>query len=293
MTDRPFRLPSLGSIIVTGTDAQPFLQGQLSSDLRELTHARGQLSAWHDPKGRVLVFLRMLPWQDGYLLVTHATLRDTVVAKMRMYVLRAKVQLQAGPPVHGLAPAHAPQWLAAAGLESADATLSAAEAHGLAALRVPGAAGWLVVGELGGQRFAEDEAAASAWERAEIEAGLPEITPATSGQFIAQMLNLDRLGAISFTKGCFPGQEVIARAQHLGRVKRRARLFSAEGGPPQPGEALQEAGGAVLRAVATPAGCLLLAVVPVDEPGPLHLGDGRPLTPIDYAAIGGALDEAR
>jgi tRNA-modifying protein YgfZ len=201
MTDRPFRLPSLGSIIVTGTDAQPFLQGQLSSDLRELTHARGQLSAWHDPKGRVLVFLRMLPWQDGYLLVTHATLRDTVVAKMRMYVLRAKVQLQAGPPVHGLAPAHAPQWLAAAGLESADATLSAAEAHGLAALRVPGAAGWLVVGELGGQRFAEDEAAASAWERAEIEAGLPEITPATSGQFIAQMLNLDRLGRSASPRG--------------------------------------------------------------------------------------------
>lgn len=270
-----FPLPALAALRVTGEDARSFLQNQLSSDLDEVSASRGQLSAWHDPKGRVLAFLRVLPDPQGFLLVMHAGLVEQVAKRMRMFVLRARVKLEAGPPVHGLGPEHAAQWLAANGLEADDAPLAAACSEALSALRMPGEAGWLVVGEArladrGGARPAQASAgsageAVTAWERAEIEAGLPEVYPATSGQFVAQMLNLDQIGAVSFTKGCYPGQEIVARAHHLGRVKRRMQPFRidgpADGAVPEPGSTLAESGGTVVRAAAGAADTLVLAVV--------------------------------
>lgn len=266
-----FPLPALGALRVTGEDARSFLQNQLSSDLDEVSVARGQLSAWHDPKGRVLAFLRVLPSPQGFLLVMHAGLLETVAKRMRMFVLRSKVVLEPGPPVHGLAPEQAAEWLAAAGLESEDTPLAAACNDELSAMRMPGEAGWLVVGEARlpdseGAKEAEASVepaarAETAWERAEIEAGLPEVYPATSGQFVAQMLNLDQLGAVSFTKGCYPGQEIVARAHHLGRVKRRMQPFRVAGPAPEPGSTLAESGGTVVRAAAGAPDTLVLAVV--------------------------------
>jgi folate-binding Fe-S cluster repair protein YgfZ len=92
------------------------------------------------------------------------------------------------------------------------------------------------------------------------------------------MLNLDQIGAVSFTKGCYPGQEIVARAHHLGRVKRRARVFRAPGAPPPPGESLADSAGTVVRAAAAEAHCLVMAVVTEDSTGPFALTDGRPLT---------------
>jgi tRNA-modifying protein YgfZ len=276
MTPQPFALASLRSIAVTGPDARIFLQNQLSSDLNEVTGTRGQFSAWHDPKGRVLAFLRVLPWADGFLLVLQATLAESTERRMRMYVLRAKVALAAGPPVYGL--------FAGNGANPAIGDLPPLPGDELAAvcgddlsiLRLPGANRWLIAGELG--ECAAAEADLAAWEFAEVATGLPEIYSETSGQFIAQMLNLDRIGAVSFTKGCYPGQEIVARAHHLGRVKRRARLFSAKGAPPAPGASLMESGGTVVRAAARGAECLVLAVVGDDAPGPFTLADGRALS---------------
>jgi tRNA-modifying protein YgfZ len=91
------------------------------------------------------------------------------------------------------------------------------------------------------------------------------------------MLNLDRIGGVSFTKGCYPGQEIVARAHHLGRVKRRARLFRAAGAPPAPGETLADSGGTVVRAAAAADHCRVMAVVAEDAAGPFALADGRPL----------------
>jgi tRNA-modifying protein YgfZ len=278
MTPQPFPLASLRSLAVTGADARSFLQNQLSSDLNEVTETRGQFSAWHDPKGRVLAFLRLLPWADGFLLVLPAALAESTERRMRMYVLRAKVMLAAGPPVYGL--------FAATGAHSAvdglpplpEDELAAVCRDGLTILRLPGAKRWLIAGELG--ECAAADADLAGWEFAEVAAGLPEIYPETSGQFIAQMLNLDRIGAVSFTKGCYPGQEIVARAHHLGRVKRRARLFTAEGAPPEPGTSLMASGGTVVRAAAQGAGCLVLAVVDVDSAGPFTLADGRALSDV-------------
>ena len=260
MPAQAFPLPALGALRVAGEDARSFLQNQLSSDLDEVTDMRGQLSAWHDPKGRVLAFLRVLPSPQGFVLVMHADLVATVEKRMRLFVLRAKVTLEAGPPVHGLAAGDAAGLFAASGLATEDAPLAAACDETLSILRMPGEAGWLLVGEAA-LPVASSDAAVTAWERAEIEAGLPEVYPATSGQFVAQMINLDHLGAVSFTKGCYPGQEIVARAHHLGRVKRRMQLFRIAGPAPEPGGTLDEAGGTVVRAASGAPDTLVLAVV--------------------------------
>ncbi|HUG98568.1 MAG TPA: hypothetical protein VMQ83_05300 [Gammaproteobacteria bacterium] len=268
---------------MTGPDAGSFLQNQLSSDLGEVTAVCGQLSAWHDAKGRVLAVVRVLPWHAGYLLVMHARLVAPVEQRLRMYVLRARVALEAGPAVHALAAGcEAPPW-AATGPGLPPAALGAAGGDGISILRMPGNAGWLIAADLGARAGPADPAAAAAWQLAELEAGIPEVYPETSGQFLAQMLNLDRIGAISFTKGCYPGQEIVARAHHLGRVKRRARLFRAAGAPPAPGDALADSAGIVVRAAPDGGECLLMAVVAEDAPGPFSLADGRRLVPCPAA----------
>ncbi len=279
MTPRPFPFDSLRALAVSGPDARTFLQNQLSSDLDEVTGTRGQLSGWHDPKGRVLAFLRILPAPEGFLLLMHAGLLETVQQRMRLFVLRSRVELRSGPPVYGLPDAAGAAAGVLGGLSLERTPLSATCSEQLSVLRLPGDAGWLLAGALGAAGDGPDAAAESAWARAEIEAGLPEVYPATSGQFVAQMLNLDRIGGVSFTKGCYPGQEIVARAHHLGRVKRRARLFRAATPPPAPGASLSTGGGTVVRAAPVGDGCLVMAVVAEDASGPFALADGATLTP--------------
>lgn len=279
MSPRPFPLPALQSLNATGGDAASFLQGQLSSDLAALPPAVGQLSAWHDAKGRVLAVLRVMAWREGFLMALPASLAAPVMKRMSLFVLRADVALRPGPPVFGLWPADAPGWLSSAGLAPVDAPRGAADAAPLAAMQMPADIGWLIAGEQGELFGPADPESADAWELAELSAGIPEVYSETSGEFVAQMLNLDHLGALSFTKGCYPGQEIVARAHHLGRVKRRARLFRAACAPPAPGTSLAGPGGTVVRAHACPGGCLLMAVVAEEPAANLELPDGTPLLP--------------
>lgn len=278
MSPQAFLLPALRALSISGEDARGFLQNQLSSDLGAVSATRGQLSAWHDPKGRVLAFLRILPAPEGFFLVMHNSLLETVERRLRMFVLRAKVVLDAGPEVHGMSTEDFADMAGGAGLPAGDEPFSAACSDAFSAMRMPGESGWLVVGLPGATASTGDELAVRAWEHAETEAGLPEIYAETSGQFVSQMLNLDHLGAVSFTKGCFPGQEIVARAHYLGRVKRRMRLFHAAGEPPAPGIALADSAGTVVRAAPGATDCAVLAIVAEDAPGPFALQDGRALS---------------
>lgn len=277
MSPRPFQMASLRSLAVTGPDARSFLQGQLSSDLAEVTATRGQLSGWHDPKGRVLAFLRVLPAPGGFLLVMNAGLLETVARRMRMFVLRARVELAPGPAVFNLPDTADGPHGVVAGLPLPSEPLAAASAERVSILRLPGRGGWLIVADPGLIAGEPDSTAEAAWARAEIEAGLPEVYPETSGEFVAQMINLDRTGGVSFSKGCYPGQEIVARAHHLGRVKRRAQGFRAAAAPPSPGESLMDSQGMIVRAAPDDGGCILLAVVAEDDPGPFALADGTSL----------------
>ena len=264
-------MPDIGCIAVEGRDAGSFLHAQLSQDVAALGPERAPLAGWHDARGRVRAIFRMLRTDEGFLLALPAELLAATLEQLQRFVLRAQVRLARAEGCSAAALIGGP--LAA----PAGALPLPAERDALAAmdgLRVvaAGPSLWHAFGS-----DAALEAYAAALPRgtpadaaaAAIRAGLPTIGTALAGRFVAQMLNLDALGAISFTKGCYPGQEIVARAHHLGTVKRRLRRFAAAGAlAPAPGdEIVDDAGTAVGEVVAAARvgdGTELLAVVQND-----------------------------
>ena len=181
---------SLASIAFRGPDAARFLQGQLSADMEKLTPGARTLAGLHNPQGRVIALLTVSRTSaEEFVATLPRELAEPVTARLRKYVLRAKVRIE------------------------------------------PGA----------------DEAAVDAL--AAVRSGIPEVYAATSESFVAQMINLDLLGAIAFDKGCYTGQEVIARAHYRGRVKRRMQRWLNNGPALGPGDVARAADGRALTVV--------------------------------------------
>ncbi|HWN07160.1 MAG TPA: hypothetical protein VNO53_08350 [Steroidobacteraceae bacterium] len=227
-------LPELAVIAVVGRDARSFLQGQLSNDLLGLERHPGMLAAACNRQGRVLAILRLAADGDDVLLVLHRSVAHTLVAQLSAFVLRAEVRFE-----------DRSRLVEVAGLLDAEPdarwSQSAAAAAGLAMLV---ASPRRIL--LAGTRPALDAVLAAIprttpedWHLACVLDGEPSVMPATAALWLPQMLNLDLVGGINFSKGCYVGQEVVARAQHLGRLKRRTLRYV---GPPeialQPAQAL-------------------------------------------------------
>jgi tRNA-modifying protein YgfZ len=238
-----------------GPDAQRFLQSQLTQDVVLAAVDRTRLAGWADPKGRLQWVGHLWRNEDGYALLAPATLVDDFLAGLRRFVLRSKVTLDLAPAA-----------VVPAGTAGA-VVLAGDPRRGV--LVVPGGAA------------PADALSTDDCQLADIRAGLPTLAAATRGEFVPQMLNLDLLDGISFTKGCYPGQEIVARTKYLGRVKRRMLRFATTGPAPSPGEPVhgpKGPAGQVVSAAATPAGVELLAVIMLDGwPGPFRLGDAREL----------------
>ena len=251
-----------------GPEAAAFLHAQLSRSVLTLEPAAAPLAGWADSRGRVRAVLRIVQLADRWLLVTPREGADALLAKLRMFVVRAKLELVRADDVAVLAllgdPAEALERRGVAADTPPNRMIRSGE---LCFVRI-GPRYWQVLGAPAALEplAAEAEpAAAAAAGLAEIELGIPAITPPSAERFVAQMLNLDALGAISFDKGCYPGQEIIARVHNLGGVKRRARRYAAQGAPPAAGasvlgDSAQPVGEVVCAASAT-SGCELLAVV--------------------------------
>lgn len=213
-------LTHLGAIAARGPDTRRFLNGQLSQDLSTLTSDHALRAGLHNPQGRVLAIMLLLPQgSDDVLLVLPRERIASTLALLQRYVLRAKVKLSDETALLSIEGGWSPTPPEAAGkiwsyandgrwlrIAQREATLATSDV--------------LADAQLAEQRLA-------AWQLADVRAGLPLITEATAGEFVAQMLNLDLLEAISFTKGCYTGQEVIARAHYRGRVKRRLQRFDS------------------------------------------------------------------
>lgn len=277
-------LSHLGLIGVTGPDAAQLLQGQLTSDLAALTQVSSQLAAWCSPKGRVIASMRVILHGDAYLLQLPSELLDPTLRRLRLFVLRADVELADASNTclrTGLSGPAAPALVAR--VLDADAPVPGGAAHGgnLTVLGLPGThPRFEAIGTPEAIRALWDTATAGgatpagrpAWELLDVLAGLPEVYPATVDAFVPQMLNLQALDGVSFTKGCYVGQEIVARTQHLGKLKRRMYLALTEA-TPAPGDPLfgEEGGegrnrGLVVRAAPHPdGGTALLAVLPVTE----------------------------
>jgi folate-binding protein YgfZ len=212
-TARIGRLEDLGVLRFRGPDAASFLQGQLSQDVERVGGHAGTLAGLHNAQGRTLAILRLAGPPDDIKAVLPAELVPQVAATLRRYVLRAKLTLIEERTLVPLGitatEAQLPALLAGLGLPAPGS-----------ALRVGAEERWLLLAPADTEVERRDD-----WRALDIAAGVPQVYLSTSGAFVGQMLNLDCVDAISYTKGCYIGQEVIARAHYRGRVKRRMQRF--------------------------------------------------------------------
>ncbi len=293
-------LSQFGTLKVSGVDALSFLQNMLSSDVSETSAQHAQISGLNSPKGRMLA--SFLIWRTGadYFLHLPRSLCAAIHKRLSMYILRAKVKIEDAGEQQiclGLAGNGAEVLLRqyfgsvpqnAWAVEQHDHTsiirvdsqrfqLNTTPQHAPALwqnfTRLPSPSG----GELArGPSRGEGSlrlAGSPCWDWLNIRAGIPVILPATQEQFVAQMVNLELIGGVNFKKGCYPGQEIVARMQYLGKLKRRMYLAHIEGDTvPQPGDELYsadmeaQASGMVVNAAAAPGGgCDLLAVVQISS----------------------------
>ena len=253
------RLPFFGVVRVSGEDRASFLHGQLSNDINNLAIGQACYATYNTPKGRVLVNMLVVNRGEDLLLVMAQDLTEAIVKRLRMFVLRAKVVFELMPDlaVSGeLAdnaephPATEPQLSFPAQIQ--ENTVEITLPH-TGRLKISAA-----------ENAAEYQAGAeNAWNLHEIRSGYPWICAATKEAAVAQMLNQHIIGAVHFRKGCYPGQEIIARAQYRGQVKRGLAVLS--------GNSLEAAGiaikvggeeaGVILNTALTEQGSLSLAVI--------------------------------
>jgi folate-binding protein YgfZ len=225
-------LSAFSLIRVSGEDAPGFLQGQFSSDVAALDGTHAQYSSYSTAKGRMLA--SFLLWKIGseYFLLLSADIAVAIVKRLSIYIMRSKVkaELCSDTVLLGLHGAQAELWLQQQ-VDTLPATsLALCVTPDAVSVRLPsGALLWLLPGAMAAAIFETLPAEllpidAEAWSLLDINAGIPWVTLATQEQFVAQMANMDVIGAVSFTKGCYPGQEIIARTHYLGKVKRRMSL---------------------------------------------------------------------
>lgn len=226
-------LSQFGTLKVTGEEAQGFLQNLLSSDVKLISAKQAQLSSLNSPKGRMMA--SFLAWQGGtdYFLQVHGSLTAAMQKRLSMFVLRSKVKVtDASDEIIslGLSGSAAAELLTHR-FGSVPESVWASEQHDCACVICVGAQRYQIHTNLqhASELWAVLAAAArpvgsSCWDWLNIRGGIPVITPPTQEQFVLQMANLDALGGVSFKKGCYPGQEVVARTQHLGKIKRRMFL---------------------------------------------------------------------
>ncbi len=295
-----------GLLAAHGEDAREFLQAQLTNDVRRVDERRSQLSAYCTPKGRMLAVFRLFLRESHFYMEMPRMLVEPTLARLRKYVLRSRVALEDasdGLVRMGLSGPKAERELAeAAGAAPPAEVDGVAHADGLTIIRIPGPhPRFEIHGELEPVRrlwTRLDVRAAPVgvepWTLLDILAGIPTVLPPTVEAFVPQMANLHAVGGLSFEKGCYPGQEVVARMQYLGKLKRRMYRFHVDGErAPGPGDDLyapagevpEQSVGKVVAAAPWPdGGWELLAVVQIasaEGGGTLHLGspEGPPLEP--------------
>lgn len=278
-------------IAVGGEDAFAFLQGQLTCDMNQISPAQSRLAAWCSPKGRVLMLFRVVHRADGLLLELPALQIEAAIKRLEMYVFRARVSLKDVSDDFvriGLAGDAAESLLQSRYGTAPRSPDEAAAAGDDCIIRLHGPRPRYEF--IGSPSRAEEIWRAAAgtltpaghqvWSLLQILAGVPEFTP--SDEHLPQMINLHVLEGLSFHKGCFVGQEIIARAHHLGRLKRRMYLINApahatpaRGTPIIDAAAGSEAGQIIDSAPCSEAGSFAaLAVLRIDaaKGGSLRLG---------------------
>jgi len=294
-------LSHYGLIAVHGDDAVEFMQGQFTNDVRKVDERHSQLSGLCNPKGRLLASFRLFRHGDSYYLCLPAEMVEGVINRLRMFVLRARVTLEEASDtfVHlGLSGKETRTVLQDYAGELPTEAGQAKSQDSQIILAIPGihpsyevfttvdraAALWDKL------NVRSAPVGAEAWRLLDIQAGIPVIYPGTRESFVPQMINLQLVDGVSFKKGCYTGQEIVARMQYLGKLKRRMYLARVSvSAAPHPGDELfcasdpQQSCGQLVSVAGHPdGGHALLAVIQINHAEgaeALHLGspDGPPL----------------
>jgi hypothetical protein len=279
-----------GLIAFAGEEAKTFLHNQITNDLRELTPELAVFAGYCSPKGRLLANFLALQRDGDILLMLPAALRESVQNRLSMFILRAKVKVRDASAEwvrFGLSGPGADALLAqSTGMHLPDTPMSVAQNEYSLALR------------LGPDRFdllVQPDTAPALWDQLAVQAravgnpawnwllttsGVPVILPATQDQFVPQMANMELLHGVSFNKGCYPGQEIVARTQYLGKLKRRMYLAHVDADVKAGDEVYSpvlpdQIAGTVANAAPSPdGGSDLLVVLRIDshDDGNVHLG---------------------
>jgi len=220
------KLEHYGLLHAAGDDARAFLHAQLTNDIENLAPGQARYAGWCSAKGRLLATLLVVPWAGGFLLQLSRDLAPTVLKRMSMFVLRSKVKISDVTDLwaqYGL-------WGPNGGNP-----LAVSESEGSISVGIePGR--FLVLSPEPSSSRHSPNACADDWTLAEVRAGKALIAQATQDQFVPQMVNLELAGGVDFKKGCYPGQEIVARAQYRGAVKRR--MVRLRGAALRPGQEL-------------------------------------------------------
>lgn len=288
------QLKHLAVISASGEECNAFLQSQLSNDLRQLTATRAQLNTFNSPKGRVLAVFQLARFGNSVLMLTTSGIAASVIVELSKYIVRSKaeVKLDQGVTCFGLMGDGANDAIEKIGGKRLENDWLQATMKGMIAWRVHGnVPRFVVAGAAPAVTKAYEtlgklpEADLHAWRMQDLLAMMPEVLPQTQGKFVAQMLRLDELGAIDYDKGCYTGQEIIARAHYLSQVKRETMLaFTAAKRPMKPGESLkldEEPIATVVSGAPRPEGgqvVMLVVVGEVPEGTELVASDGIAVT---------------
>lgn len=274
-----------GVIRAQGADATKFLQSQLTNDVAALSPAQVRLAGFCSAKGRLQA--SFLVWRvaaDELYLACSASVLAAALKRLSMFVLRAQCRLTDATAQS--APCGQVGSVAAATAAGA-AVWGKREGDGRTVLRLPDAAGLarcIVIGDAAAAHVEPTSAITlDHWRWLEVQSGIPTIEAATVDQFVPQMLNFELLDGIDFHKGCYPGQEVVARSQYRGSIKRRMFLFdcAAAAAAGQEVFASHDPGqpaGMVVNAAPHPAGgwsALVQVKLLALTEGTLHLGDAE------------------
>jgi hypothetical protein len=226
------RLADWGLIRAQGPDAASFLHGQLTQDINSLPEGSARLAGYCSAKGRLLA--SFIVWRadaDTLYLACSADLLAPTLKRLSMFVLRAKCKLTDASSeisLHGLAGSTAATWLGETAA-AAPWTVQAASAGQLVRLTdVQGTPRWLLAQPADAAAPALPALAPADWAALEVASGIVRITAATVEQFVPQMVNLELVGGVNFQKGCYPGQEIVARSQYRGTLKRRAQVVDSD-----------------------------------------------------------------
>jgi folate-binding protein YgfZ len=249
MTTRIARLGQYGLLQVTGADARAFLHAQLTNDVEHLAPATARYAGWCTAKGRLLATFLVVPFPDGFLLQLSRDLAAAVAKRLSMYILRSKVKIADATG----------EWLQYGVWEVLPGgDLSVRQAGDRIEVGIDEKRTLLLT-----KTPQDADTAPEEWALAEVRAGRPQIVLATQDQFVPQMVNLELAGGVDFKKGCYPGQEIVARAPYRGAVKRR--MVRLRGAALQPGQDLysDDAPGQASGTVVNAAGEEALAVLQV------------------------------